>query len=318
MSAAEATRDELAWLEGIFIPQASLAIPVGDAGFVSGVTVTEQFRTFRGKLFLPEDHGRRLAGSLALVGIDSPWCVEELLAAAAEVAAHNHRLATHGQDPATTDLGLVIFATPGDLAAQHGGQAGSPRVAIHTFPLAYSMWAAAYDTGVALRTVAVTQVPETCWSLDAKVRSRLHYHLADRAAHAREPGARAVLRHADGRISETSTANVAIVRGDTILTPPRGDALGGVSLAHTKQLATELGYAWHEQSLTAAECADADEILLTSTPSCILPATRFDGAPVGSGMPGGVYRSILDAWSREVGLDIAAQARGGVVVPPSP
>jgi branched-chain amino acid aminotransferase len=157
--------------------------------------------------------------------------------------------------------------------------------------------------------VSVGQVPGDCWPIRAKVRSRLHYFLADREAQATEPGARAVLAHADGRVSETSTANVAVVSHGAIASPPATDALAGVSLNHARRLAGSLGLAWHEASLTAADLAAADEILLTSTPTCILAATRFDGRPVGGGMPGPVCRAILAAWSAGVGLDIAAQAR---------
>ncbi len=304
MSAAEATSCELAWLDGRFLSRPELAIPVGDAGFVRGATVTEQLRTFAGRLFLADDHGRRFAESCRIVGIQPPWPVADLLAAADHVAATNHRLGA-----VSADLGLVMFATPGDLAAQHEGRGGRPRVAIHTFQLAFCLWADAYDRGVSLRTVRVTQVPESCWPLAAKVRSRLHYHLADREAHAAEPGARAVLAHADGRISETSTANVAIVTAGGIATPPAGDALGGVSLACARGLAASLGIPWQERSLTAADLAAADEILLTSTPSCVLPVVRFDGGAVGTGTPGPVFRRLLDAWSGMVGLDIADQAR---------
>ena len=304
MSAAEATRSELAWLDGRRLPRCELSLPVGDAGFVLGATVTEQLRTFGGRLFLPSEHGRRFAESCRIVGIDLPWPVDDLLAAAADVAATNHRLGSVG-----SDLGLVIFATPGDLASQHEGRPGRTRVAIHTFPLAFGLWADAYARGVALRTVSVTQVPETCWPLEAKVRSRLHYHLADREAHVAEPGARAVLMHRDGRVSETSTANVAIVKDGGIATPPPTDALGGVSLGCAKRVATSLAMPWTERSLTTDDLACADEILLTSTPNCLLPVTRFDGRPVRDGTPGPAFRGILDAWSRLVGLDIADQAR---------
>ena len=66
MSVAEAIRNELAWLDGRFLSRGDLSLPVGDAGFVLGATVTEQLRTFRGELFLPDDHGRRLDESLAV------------------------------------------------------------------------------------------------------------------------------------------------------------------------------------------------------------------------------------------------------------
>jgi branched-chain amino acid aminotransferase len=301
---AEARR--IAWANGRFVAAADLAVPVGDAGFVLGATVTEQLRTFHGQLFLVSEHLQRLAASLAAVGVEPGISADTLADAAAQVAA-SHVI---GGDPATSgDVGLVIFVTPGDLPAQHVGRGSAPRVMIHAFPLAHVLWAHAYEQGVALRSVTVQQVPEACWPLHAKVRSRLHYFLADREAHAAEPGARAVVAHADGRISETSTANVAIVVDGTVLSPPATDALPGVSLAFARRLAEREGIAWRERPLTAADLAAGAEILLTSTPSCILPATRFDGRPVGSGAPGPVYRRLLAAWSADVGLDIAAQSR---------
>ena len=295
--------DELAWSDGSFLPRPSLVLPLGDAGFVMGATATEQLRTFRGELFRPALHASRFRDSLATVGIEPAWSVEQIFAAAATVARHNHALLSPADD-----LGVVVYATPGDLPAQHCGQPGAPRVAVHAFPLAFSSWARSYVQGVSLRSVAVRQVPETCWPLHLKCRSRMHYHLADREAHRQEPGARAILCHADGRVSETTTANLAVVRAGAIVTPPAGDALAGVSLHELRTLATGLGIRWSEQSLGIADLAEADELLLTSTPNCLLPVTRLDGSAIGSGRPGPVFDRLLKAWSAGVGLSIAAQA----------
>jgi branched-subunit amino acid aminotransferase/4-amino-4-deoxychorismate lyase len=306
MNESVPARGELAWTDGEFIPRQSLWLPVGDAGFVLGATVTEQLRTFHGRLFLPDDHQHRLRDSLAAVGIDPGRPLGDVFAAADRVATHN---CSFGSQPKGGDLGVVIFVTPGDQPAQHGGRSGHPRTVIHSFPLAFPLWAAAYERGVSLRSVSVRQVPDACWPVHAKVRSRLHYFLADREAHAAEAGARAVVCHLDGRVSETSTANIAIVRDGRILAPPSTDALRGVSLRFVRGLAESLGIAWEDRSLTTADLATATEILLTSTPSCLLPATRFDGHPVGDGRPGPLQRRLLSAWSEQVGLDIAAQAR---------
>jgi hypothetical protein len=48
--------------------------------------------------------------------------------------------------------------------------------------------------------------------------------------------------------------------------------------------------------------------MLTSTSTCILPVTRINGRPIGTGRPGKVFSALLAAWSEMVGLDIAAQA----------
>jgi len=295
---------ELGWLDGRIIPRADLVLPVGDAGFVLGATVTEQLRTFGGRLFLTEWHAERFAHSLGIAGIEPAWPAAEVFAAAAEIGRHNHAVGDPGGD-----LGVVVFATPGDLPAQHAARGSPPRVAIHSFPLAFSLWSRAYAEGVALRSVPVAQVPSESWPIALKCRSRMHYHLADRAAAAAEPGARAILCHADGRVSETSTANVAIVRHGRIITPPPADALPGVSLRFCRDLATALGLEWEERSLALADLAAAGEILLTSTPNCLLPATRLDGRPIGAGGPGPVFHRLLSAWSQSVGIDIAGQAQ---------
>jgi len=309
MAQAAGIAGEVAWLDGDFVPRADLAVSAGDAGFVLGATVTEQLRTFAGRLFLPAPHLSRFRRSLDLIGLVPRPAADEIMAAAVAVAAHNHALLPAPPHAPPPDLGVVIFVTAGDLASQHGGRAGPPRAGVHSFPLAFGLWAHAYEEGVGLRRVSIMQVPDACWPLAAKVRSRLHYFLADREAAAAEPGARAVLAHADGRVSETTTANVAIVRDGRVTATSPADALAGVSMAYARTLASGIGIPWEERSLTAADVAAADEVLLTSTPNCLLPATRFDGRPVADGRPGSVYRRLLGAWSAAVGIDIAAQAR---------
>lgn len=296
-------RGPISWADGVFTAGGEPSLPVGDAGFVLGATVTEQLRTFAGRLFLPDEHQARLQDSLAVLGLDPGRPLAEIFATAAELAEHNHAVG-----PADGDLGVVVFVTPGDLPAQHGGRAGPPRTVIHSFPLAFRLWAAAYAAGVPLRSVSTRQVPQSCWPVQAKVRSRLHYFLADREAHAAEAGARAVLCHADGRVSETSTANVVVVVQGGLVAPPPADALPGVSLRFARRLAESLGIPWSERSLSTADLAAADEILLTSTPNCILPATTLDGRPIGTSRPGPVHARLLAAWSDHVGLDIAGQA----------
>ena len=64
--------DPLAYLNGRYLPFSQAAISVTDGGFVQGVTVAEQLRTFGGKLFRLEQHLARLARSrLSLCARDS-------------------------------------------------------------------------------------------------------------------------------------------------------------------------------------------------------------------------------------------------------
>ena len=304
----QVSSSDIAWQDGNFLPRHQLSISPSDAGFVLGATVTEQLRTIQGKIFGADAHADRLSNSLRDVGIAPYETIEAIFSAADHVATHNHEVLTKGGKASDNDLGVVIFITPGLMASQNSGLPGKPSTTIHTFPLAFNLWADAYEFGTSLRCVTVRQVPKDCWSITAKVRSRLHYFLAEQEASACEKGSRPVLAHADGRISETSTANIAALHGRTIVTPPREDALPGISMGYLKNISEGAGFQWETNSLTRENLLSADEVFLTSTPWCLLAATRIDGEIIGQKSPGPAFRKLLDAWSDNVGLNLPKQA----------
>ena len=66
------------------------------------------------------------------------------------------------------------------------------------------------------------------------------------------------------------------------------------------------------KALQPYDLATADEMFFTSTPYCIMPATKFNGHAVGNGEVGPVTKRLLGAWSELVGLDIVAQAESQI------
>ncbi len=294
-----------AYLNGRFIPASSLAISPTDAGFVSGVTVAEQLRTFAGKLFRLDDHLARLEQSLSIVGVEPGVTMAELADVAQELVARNHRLLAPGDD-----LGLSVFVTPGEYAAYSSSESTGPTVCMHTYLLPFRLWAEKYEKGQSLVVTDVRQVPVESWPPGVKCRSRMHYHLADRKAAMIEPGARALLLDGDGLVTEASTANIIVATAaDKLVCPPDAKVLAGISLAEVVDLAAEAGIGTVHRDLSTQDVAAAAEVLLTSTPLCLLPVTRFNGHDIADGTPGPIFRRLLAAWSDRVGIDIAAQAR---------
>ncbi len=297
-------QEPIAFFNGEFLPQSRLALSVVDAGFVLGATVTEQLRTFGGKVFEVEEHFHRLRHSLETIGLDAAAVATQLREAVDRVATHNHRLLEPGDD-----LGVSVFVTPGRYLAYSGPGPVTPTLCVHTYPLPFFLWAEKYRSGQSLVLPETRQVPQRCWPAHLKCRSRMHYYLADRQAAAREPGARALLLDLEDFVTETSTANVVIYSTEKGLeSPPDERTLPGISLRYLARLAEELRMPFHRRDLTADDLRRADEIFLTSTPLCMIPVTRFEGRPVGDGKPGPVFRTLLRAWSRSVGLDIEGQA----------
>jgi branched-subunit amino acid aminotransferase/4-amino-4-deoxychorismate lyase len=137
----------------------------------------------------------------------------------------------------------------------------------------------------------------------------MHYFLADREAHARYPGSRALMLDERGFVTETTTSNVVAYReSDGLLTPRRSKILPGISLAVLAELALKLEIPLVERDLKPADLTASDEAFVTGTSTCMLPVVRVNGLPVGSGTPGEMYRKLLDAWNELVGLDVRQQA----------
>ncbi|MEX2188580.1 MAG: aminotransferase class IV [Pirellulales bacterium] len=302
--------EPVAYQNGRIVPLSQTHVAVYDAGFVQGVTVAEQLRTFGGKLFRLEAHLDRLARCLKVVDVDPGLSLGEIGRIATDVAERNHALLSPGDD-----LGLTIFVTPGPYAAmapaELSGQLASPTVCIHTRPVAFRLWAEKYAHGESVAVSTIRQVPEDCWPAELKCRSRMHYYLADREVARRFPGARAILLHHDGAVCEATTANLlAYFPSEGLVSPPHDRILPGISVAVAAELAAKLGIPFREREIRPEQLRRAEELLLTSTSPCVLPVTRLDGQAIGDGRTGAVHARLLAAWSAMVGVDISGQAMG--------
>ena len=292
-----------AFWNGRFLPASQAVVPIYDTGFVQGVTITEQLRTFGGSLYRLPEHLARFEQSLEVVGIDLGRSMRELEQTAKELVARNHRL-LHAED----DLGLAIFATPGPYPALAPSAEDEATICLHTYPLPFSIWAEKYEQGCALATTDVRQTPPECWPSRLKCRSRMHYYLADRQAARLHLHARALLLDERGFVTEASTANVFILKANRLVSPPLERVLPGISLAAVKEFAARLEIEFVHEDLLPEDVAAADEVLLTSTPWRLLPVCSFNGAAIATGKPGKMYRKLIAAWNETAGFDLVAQA----------
>jgi branched-subunit amino acid aminotransferase/4-amino-4-deoxychorismate lyase len=294
--------EPLALLNGEFVPASQATVPVDDAGFMLGVTVPEQLRTFAGKLFRLQEHLARLARGLEIVGVACPYSGAELDAFAQQLVAHNHALLPPGND-----LGLTMFVTPGPSMPQAGR---GPLVCMHTRVLPLASHLPLYERGQDLVTTSIRQVPPDCWPAELKCRSRMHYWLAEREARNVDPAARALMLDHDDFVMEASTANIVLYRaGEGLVSPPKESILPGISVAMLADLSRAVGLSFVHRPLRILDVLAADEVLLCSTSPCVWPVLRLNGQTIGAGAPGPVYQQLIGAWSQQVGIDIIAQAR---------
>jgi branched-subunit amino acid aminotransferase/4-amino-4-deoxychorismate lyase len=270
-------------------------------------------RTFHKRPFRLGDHLDRLFRALERTGMDIALSKEELAAISQDLLDHNGRLVADSDE-----LGLVHFVTAGEHAVYAFGRPPrtTPTVCVHTFPLPFARWADKMQKGTRLITPSVRQVPPQCWDPGMKCRSRMHYYLAEKEAHRADPDASALLLDLAGNVTETSTGNFLMVEDGVLVSPTLENTLPGISRATVIELAGELGIPFTERDIPVADAQSAAEAFLSSTSYCLMPVTNINDATIGDGRPGPVYRRLITAWSRRVGLDIERQIVVSSSLPP--
>ncbi len=297
----------VAFFRGRWIPASELRLGYWDTGVVLGAAVAEQLRTFGHRLLQVQEHLQRLQRSLTHLGQED--------SVGDQCPLVLRRLVEHNLQglSAWEDLGVVVFITPGPyptFAAQgEPWMESGPTVAAHTYRLPLHRWARGFFQGVELVVAPWRQVPPQCWPPEIKARSRLHFFLAQSWARQKQGQVWPLLLTLSGHVAECPTANVVVVQQDRLLTPPRSWVLPGISLATVERLAPEAGLRLEEAPLRPENLHQAQEILLTSTPFCLMPVVRFEGKAVGSGRPGPVFEKLVELWSQQVGWDLKEQMR---------
>ena len=299
--------ERVVYFNGEFVPEQEARISIFDCALMYGDMVFEMTRSFGQKPYRLREHLERLYGSLRYAQIDCGLDIDAMAAATYETVERNL--------PALDGLDFQIMhdVTRGalplyDTLVREGTR---PIISINVFPLVRHIGGAAatYETGAHFVVTPQQSVPSRYIDPKAKNRSRIYYKIAELQAAHMEEGAQALLTDEHGFITEGTGNNFFMVRDGEILTPKGHNILRGVSRGACMELAQKLGIPLREADIEPYDVREADEAWFTSTTICMLPITRFDFQAVGNGQPGSVYGRLLAAWSEEVGVDIAAQAR---------
>ena len=304
------SESRMAYFNGSLVPETEARISVFDSALIYGDVVFEVTRTFGGKPFRLRQHLERLYASMRLAEIECGLTIDEMEAATHETIEAN-------RDQFTDDLDFQIThnVSPGPLGIYrsvfpHGMQ---PTIVINCFSLAWRMvkMAPLYKTGVHGVVPSQRAVPAQYVDPKVKSRSRIYYIRAEHQAHRIDPDGWAVLLDGDGYIAEGVGSNVFLIHDGALYSPEGRNILRGVTRNCILELASEAGIPVHERNLEPYDLHNADESFFTSTTTCIMPMTSFEGYPVGDGTPGPITKRLIGAFSALVGLDIVGQADAG-------
>jgi len=267
----------LVYLNGAYLPPEQAQVSVFDRGFVFADGVYEVIPAYGGRPFRLPQHLARLDNSLAGIRLTNPL-------AARDWQAVFTRLVEAGGGG---DQSVYLQVTRGPAERDHAfPKRITPTVFAYSQPLKYPE-AAQLAAGVSAITV-----PDIRWQrCDIKAIALLPNVLMRQQA--TEQGAAEAILLRDGHMTEGSASNIFLVLQGVLVTPPKGPfILPGVTRDLTLELARAHGLACEERAVTEAELRSADELMLSSSTKELLPITRLDGKPVGTGKPGPLHARL--------------------------
>ncbi|MBA3504980.1 MAG: D-amino acid aminotransferase [Betaproteobacteria bacterium] len=273
--------DQIVYLNGEFMPLTDAKISVLDRGFIYGDGVYELVPVYAGQPFRMPHHLQRLQRSLDGIGLANPYGAKRWEALLGDLI---------GKNP-WPNQGVYLQVTRGVAKRDHAFPAGAtPTVFMMSNPLATP------TAEQVTRGVAVVTAEDNRWHrCDLKTISLLGNVLMRQLA--ADHGAVETVMFRDGFLTEASASNVLIVKGGTIVVPPKDNhILPGITYDATMEFARETDIPVEIRAVPKDEALAADEMWLSSSTKEVLAITTVDGRPFASGAPGPVFRKVWETF----------------------
>jgi D-alanine transaminase len=270
----------ICYLNGEFVPFAAARVSPFDRGFLFGDGVYEVMPIYGGRPFRAAAHCARLTRSLTAIRMDDPHSPAEWRALFAKLIEKN----------GGGDQLLYWQVTRG--AERGRNHAPLPNIARTVF--LFSAPLVLPSTAVREHGVACVSARDTRWArCDIKSTALLANVLLRELAVEASAAETILLR--DGHLTEGSSSAVHIVKEGELRTPEHSaQILAGTTRGVVEELAARMGIVHRARPVSEAALRAADEIWLSSAAREILPVTSLDGAPVGCGRPGPMWRRVHD------------------------
>jgi len=302
-------KERLVYFNGKFVPESEAKISIYDCALMFGDMLFEMTRSFNGKHYKLKEHLQRLYSGIKILRIPLKLKIEDMEQAVYKTVEKNLKFFNKNDEHRVMiDVSRGLLSIYEDVNVTKG-----PNVIIADFPLRWTVQNCShlYDTGINLCVTNQRAIPSYLMDPKIKNRSRLFYLMANiEVSMMKGKDNWALLLDTNGFVAEGTGSNFFMVKDNVIFTPEHRDILRGISMYTViNDLAPALGLTVIEKNIEPFDIYEADEVFLTSTPFCLLPAVKLNGLKIGGGKPGRITKRILKAWGELVGVDIAKQIK---------
>jgi D-alanine transaminase len=275
------------YLNGDYLPETEARVSIFDRGFLMADGVYEVTSVLDGKLIDFAGHAARLERSLSELDMRSPIGTGDLL------EVHRELVRLNGIDEGMIYLQITRGA-PDDRDFVFPPEDTPPTIVLFT-----QNKPGLADNPAAKRGVKVISIPDQRWGRrDIKTVQLLYPSMGKMMAKA--AGKDDAWMVEDGAVTEGTSNNAYIVKGNTIVTRQLGnEILHGITRAAVLRFAREAQMKVEERAFTIEEAQAADEAFITSASTFVMPVVEVDGTSLGDGTPGPVARRLREIYLEE-------------------
>ena len=275
------------YVNGDYLPENDAKISIFDRGFLMADGVYEVTSVLDGKLIDFDGHAVRLERSLNELEMRSPVTKDELLAI--------HRTLVKVNE---IEDGLVYLqitrGSDGDRDFVFPDADTTPTLVLFT-----QRKSKPDDNPAALKGIKIISIEDVRWGRrDIKTIQLLYPSMGKMMA--KNAGADDAWMTEDGYVTEGTSNNAYIVKGNKIIT--RGlsnDILHGITRAAVLRFAREAQMDVEERNFTMDEAKESDEAFITSATMFVTPVVELDGVTLGDGTPGRVAPRLREIYLEE-------------------
>ena len=281
--------EEIIYLNGKLIPRSQARLSPFDHGFLYGYGLFETMRSYGGSVFRLDRHLARLHHAAETLGIASKLATFDLEKACREVLRANNLVEAR--------LRLTVSSGEGDIIPNPDTCHGITVfiVARKLVPLPPESYERGYTAVLSSwrrnSQSPLSRLKSTCYLENILARQEAVTAGADEA----------LLLNEKGFVAEGSTTNIFTAGAGMLVTPStESGALPGITREAVLELAQSMGIMPVVRQVEQGELLRADEAFLTNSILEIMPLTRLDDKPIGSGGPGPLTQRLMSAYKEMV------------------
>jgi D-alanine transaminase len=275
------------YLNGDYLPEEDAKISIFDRSFLMADGVYEVTSVLGGKLIDFAGHSKRLERSLNELEMQKPDAFDDLLDIHRELVRLND-----------INEGMIYLqvsrGSAGDRDFAYPSADVKPTLVLFTQSKPNLA-----DNPVAKIGIKVISIDDQRWGRrDVKTVQLLYPSMGKMMAKA--AGCDDAWMVEDGAVTEGTSNNAYIVKGNTIITRHLGtEILHGITRAAVLRFAREAQMKVEERSFTIEEAQISDEAFITSASTFVMPVVEIDGAAIGTGSPGPVAARLREIYLEE-------------------